>query len=293
MESKVPMALVVIGGPMKTGTSALAAALTQLSRVGGLPKGFSYPVDRYWLPRFRDEKIVKHHAIGDYLEPRMHETLNYLFKEWGESITPENTHEGLHRVITTWEGMARALCRSPHRAKSLIAALEEIFVTVEVVFIRRDSDRALRSLAQQLLRGPRAAFHLADIDFRRGTIRPDSQLALPYDEKTLAQAISNAGICESTFFIEFSELTKREPSLLLNLFDLFQAPEFEVTASRMGSEEIHTSFGRGIFNLLFIAAWFQRLLGDSDWTNRMRLSFVDWLVKVRARKARARRYTTW
>lgn len=50
-------------GPMKTGTSALAAALAAAQRRDTLPPGVLYPVDELWLER--DGRITKHGQIKD------------------------------------------------------------------------------------------------------------------------------------------------------------------------------------------------------------------------------------
>lgn len=291
MTNKNPsVSLVIVGGPMKTGTSALAAALTLLSRSNSLPRGFSYPIDSFWLPEFSGHKIVKHHAIGKFLAAETHETLDFLFSTMVEAARQVSPTEP-HRVVVVWEGLARVACRDPQRVTELVSKLETIFTRVEIVFIKREPDPALHSLAQQFIRGPNAVARLSEIDRQSRKVSNESDHALPYVGDNLQKALKKSGLLKKTSFINFQEEFKNEPTLLIDFFKVFSVSEFDVTKSRMGSESIHKSFGKRTFDLLYVAARAQQLLGDKVWMNRLRLSGIDKLVTIRAQRDRFREAT--
>lgn len=62
--------LVIHGGPMKTGTTAIGAYLSDAKAAGILPPNVIYPTHDLWFPRHRDERqggrITKHNQLSDY-----------------------------------------------------------------------------------------------------------------------------------------------------------------------------------------------------------------------------------
>lgn len=80
-------------GPMKTGTSALAAALAAAQRRDGLPPGVIYPVDDLWLER--DGRITKHGQIKDLAPLVVPDSLRPI----GFTSTPAEVGGALERLM--------------------------------------------------------------------------------------------------------------------------------------------------------------------------------------------------
>ncbi len=91
----VTVRIVLHVGPMKTGTSALAAALAAAQRRGSLPPGVVYPVDELWIER--EGRITKHGEIKD-LAPLV---VPHHLRPLGLGSTPAQVGEALDRLMRT------------------------------------------------------------------------------------------------------------------------------------------------------------------------------------------------
>jgi len=188
-------------GPMKTGTSALAAALAAAARRGTLPPGVIYPVDALWFPR--NGRLTKHPEVKNLAPltvtaalaprgPQGHpDEVRAMLEHVGASAH-ENAHAGDTTVILINETAARVA-----DAAAVVHALQQLADEVLVVVAVREPRAAAASIIGQGIRmWDRGAEHSlsahrvlsrplrgAEHDYARivrtwGTAAPDVRLAL-------------------------------------------------------------------------------------------------------------------
>lgn len=91
-------------GPMKTGTSAMAAALSAAERRGSLPPGVLYPVDDLWIPH--KGNITKHGNVKD-LSPLIVAPRLQPISSVGHSVDATEVRATLQRVVAAARERAR------------------------------------------------------------------------------------------------------------------------------------------------------------------------------------------
>ncbi len=127
-------------GPMKTGTSAIAAALSAAERRGTMPPGVLYPVDELWFDY--DGRIIKHGQVkdlaplivGDALRPiNLNSTPDAVRAMLTRVVEHARTieHDGRSTVILINETAGRT-ADAPAVVRELLALADELVLVLGV-----------------------------------------------------------------------------------------------------------------------------------------------------------------
>jgi len=171
----VSLRAVVHIGPMKTGTTAFAAAATQAQSAGTLPVGVLYPTGALW---FDDERsVVKHHQlnasarsaadVGDVTE-RTFTRVDLLEQALAAvaSVARARASAGQAVILLVAEGLSNQMT-----SQALTAMLRRHVDSVDYVLVARRQQRAI---------GSSIAHGVKDIGaLNRHSLNLDRHLALP------------------------------------------------------------------------------------------------------------------
>ncbi len=147
------MRAVVHLGPMKTGTTALAAYLTKSARAGRVPAGLVYPVDDEWWPK--EGSVYKHQvlvAIGG-LNPALVGGRNRVVKDPAEVMERLRSLVDAHRQSARERVSFLFICEGAENymdpeefAKNLLSVFDEVTICLAI----RDQ---VQSVASRLSHG--------------------------------------------------------------------------------------------------------------------------------------------
>lgn len=156
----VSLRAVVHIGPMKTGTTAFAAACTQAAANGSLPQGLLYPTGSLWFDD--DRSVVKHHQLnaparGDHAARRARDRARPGVDELERALVASASTarsgavDGSAVVVLVAEGLSHQV--NPH---GLTEQLLQHVDAIDYVLVARRQQRAIGSIIAHGVKDVRA-----------------------------------------------------------------------------------------------------------------------------------------
>ena len=231
---------VILCGPMKTGTSALAKGLTEMSRLGSLPDGVMYPIDPCWS-KGKAREIVKHHelrALTSTVSDRRtskHEARQQL-RAVGDKSRDNASGSSEPTVIFIWESLAGRIAKNSSTLDQLNKELGSVFQQVDYVLGIRRQDQALRSMYAHLIRGDRG---LREANFEE-FVEARSYWS-SYDYWRIYERFREQGLSGSFHPLLFSESDIGTTALLQRFFGTIGFRAVDLSTSGLDGRLIHPS----------------------------------------------------
>lgn len=211
---------------MKTGSTALALGLSNLSRQKLLPPNIIYPTDGDWPFTTGTNRIVKHKDIKsiflfeqtdyEFEAIRVMKSINYL-----SEVDVANLESTDVTLILLDEGIFSLFARNS-KYLDKISTLENIFSRVVIVFGVRDQRYALKSLHSQLNRQPNTFNYTSFEDFLKNKF---IKSPLKYDYSHMNDLFENKGRIGNIKFLNYEESDKGTSKYLQRfLLEVGQGP---------------------------------------------------------------------
>lgn len=238
---------VIIAGPMKTGTTALALGLSRLARAGRLPRGVVFPLDSDWPFISGSHEIVKHSrelraltnfpSKGAVIDAK---DVEVAIGRLGAASLASESHPGDNdTVVFVWEGLAHVLGDRASDLKEFDLGLSRFFDETLYVIGIRSQDQALRSLYAHQLRGDRGEIFEENLNFQEFFKSGKQQKA--YDYALIYKAFSSAGIARSFVPMAYDENHIGTSSYLLRFFLTAGLGLADVATTTLDGRLVHPS----------------------------------------------------
>lgn len=250
------MRAVIVAGPMKTGTTALALGLSRLARLDQLPDGVTFPVDSLWPFESGGREIVKHSrqlkVLAGHLKGGHSAELRAVRMALSGLVSGTRTrHRGQgfsDRTIFVWEGLAHVLGKRPSALELFHEALLEHFDEVQYVFGIRRQDEALRSLYVQQIRGNRGEIFKENLSFASFIRLRISEHA--YDYFQIYKTFEAAGISDTFLPLDYLEENIGTSRYLQSFFSKIGAGLADVTETSLDGRLVHPSLSIAVLSVI-------------------------------------------
>lgn len=273
---------IIVAGPPKTGSSAMALGLSSLQRAGAMPRSILYPLDDLWEPRLHGNTVTKHHllrAATQNEESTAHRTLIALIEQIHQSVQVDL--RGARQVVFVWEGCVSRIVSDPAFLSEFCTWMRLFFNRVQFVASLRDQTRALRSRAQQVVRSPNPFRHMGFVNLRDGAIDTSSPLARDYDYALLWRRFEAAGELSNLQFMLCREEEKNQPFLVHDLLNRLGHNQIDLSQIRWPSVPVNNSLSHWQFLLLGrLVKWSRRWRVSRSFALGARNWLLDFFVKA-------------
>lgn len=240
------MRAVIVMGPMKTGTSAVAAGFTALQRHSALPPWVTYPIDDLWPFQPRGAHIVKHHALkgidGGRLRQRDTVDASALHKVLTRITTRDVSDRSSELVVFVWEMLATRLMRGTLEIARFDAEMRNHFDAVVYLLTVRRQDEAVRSAVHQAVRGNAGEPWTTSTDLDIAKL-PD-RILRQYDYWAIHQLFTAEGLGGSLTLVPFVEHDIGTSRHLLRMTEAMGIGLVDTTVTDLDRQLIHPSLSK-------------------------------------------------
>lgn len=240
------MRAVIVIGPMKTGTSAIAAGFTALQRQGALPPWVTYPIDDLWPFQPRGTHIFKHLALKalDGGAPRQRATIDAgaVHEVLTSIATRDVSDRSSELVVFVSEMLALRFTRGTLRVARFDAEMRKRFDTVDYLLTVRRQDEAVRSVVHQAVRGHRGENWAASTDLDISKL-PERMLR-QFDYWAIHQLFTAEGLGDSLTLVPFVEDDIGTSRHLLRMTEAMGIGLVDTTVTDLDRRLIHPSLSK-------------------------------------------------